>query len=565
MASESNEVPTRRMQNFHFSGKVIMCSVFFGFGLVLIGAILMAINNGGQQHLDADSVKPTSNLSFSAGAAAIGIGGFAVIVGVLMCLVETKVCRKKNTDTNPLITSQEDIRSETPELEQSKSSSLSSTSRKKSPMITKAKTARKKHSSGNGAGRTKPKSPVLVPQPKTDAKVPKVSQNFLNASEDFLTPPNSFVNGQFPMKPNSYKQISPDMRSIRSSFEKSLTTSAEFQTPSTSFGNDSLSVESSVEMQNHEESSMSFDGMSSSSQNLFTCSDDFSSPIVTFEEKSMLTESQINALKEDLGSKEPSLREEQESGELKSIPDNHNEVEPNNQTSSVLAISNASNAVNLNHNAENAKPLSTSTEENNNNVPASEVEFDNSKKNLNSLYLGSDSKAEIHDISVPDIKFDNSNIKQDLNLDHGNSDTVLSDINSVKSEEISSASPESDENVVNPKSNEDIQPIASHQYFDTETPLVKSHQFEAASSTSEEGAQKIATEDTVQEVNSPAVNLHQNSSQLQNQIEADNLTDISLGSEHSQISSNDETSDIVEPSSQTLCTTESTDKDTNLN
>ncbi|GIZ00038.1 uncharacterized protein CEXT_174551, partial [Caerostris extrusa] len=243
---KSSRRPGSRWHSFHFSGKVILCSVIFGFLLILIGGILLAIGLDRDEETksdDYDDLQKKPPLVF-VGPVIMGIGGFTVIVGILMCLIETKVFRKRTGDANPLINSERDeSAANNSENIGSNPAAMPSTSghrdkhrhgnRKKSPS---PRINRKKGS--------KSPSPKLDLSSSSQSSAPmsvNSSKNYLSASDTFLTPPSSLSQEHLPMQGNSRDAENQTSSSLLKSFTssgKSWTTSNEFQTPSASFIDD---------------------------------------------------------------------------------------------------------------------------------------------------------------------------------------------------------------------------------------------------------------------------------------------------------------------------------------
>ncbi|XP_035214594.1 GATA zinc finger domain-containing protein 7-like [Stegodyphus dumicola] len=231
-----------RWQNFHFSGKVIMCSVFLGLALILIGGLILVIGIDSKDEKPAnyEEIETKAPMSY-VGPAIMGIGGFIVIVGIAMCLVETKVCRR-SADARPLIADQqEDPNPTTEPLEANHTHNHHRGTRKKSSSPREPKVANKKpHSRKN---RTDQKSPSPAsPLPVLSEATINASKQFLTASDKFLTPPSSFEKETMTMHSNSRDSETVTSSSFLKSFTSSETSwnvSTEFQTPSTSF-HDSL-------------------------------------------------------------------------------------------------------------------------------------------------------------------------------------------------------------------------------------------------------------------------------------------------------------------------------------
>lgn len=239
-------------QKFHFSGRVIMCSVLFGLGIVLVGGIVFAINANDDSSSMSDQdtrpdvppPKPPSNV---VGPVMMGIGSFIVTVGVIMCLFETQVCRKKNSDSNPLI-------SENPsDLENNQT------------IPKEAKSKSHKHGHGHHShkhgARKDPSSPKRSKHhhAKSHSKEQKAktlpvsidtSKGFMTSSEEkFLTPPST-IEPTSEVR-NSREEESQTSTSLMKSFTSSgpsWTQSNEFQTPSTSFRDSSISLKNSMEV-----------------------------------------------------------------------------------------------------------------------------------------------------------------------------------------------------------------------------------------------------------------------------------------------------------------------------
>lgn len=238
-----------RWHNFHFSGKLILCSVIFGFLLILIGGILLAIGMDRDEDTKSDDYEDLQKkppLMF-VGPVIMGIGGFTVIVGVIMCLVETKVFRSRAADSNPLINGEgESARreSEAGGIE-SNSTAIPSSSHnernrdghhKKSNK--RIKNNKKSHSHKSKSQKEASSSGSLSSEP-IPINSPK---NFLSASDKFLTPQNSFSPENMPMQKNSRDATNQTSASLMKSFtssEETWNASTEFQTPSTSLNDNS--------------------------------------------------------------------------------------------------------------------------------------------------------------------------------------------------------------------------------------------------------------------------------------------------------------------------------------
>lgn len=85
-----------------------MGSVLFGFGILLVGAILLIIATGGQKRppLKETAEEKKTPMTY-VGPGLMGVGGFFVIVGTIMCLFETRILRRrKNTDHESLVRSE---------------------------------------------------------------------------------------------------------------------------------------------------------------------------------------------------------------------------------------------------------------------------------------------------------------------------------------------------------------------------------------------------------------------------------------------------------------------------
>ncbi|KFM80759.1 hypothetical protein X975_07644, partial [Stegodyphus mimosarum] len=233
-----------RWQNFHFSGKVIMCSVFLGLALILIGGLILVIGIDSKDEKPAnyEEIETKAPMSY-VGPAIMGIGGFIVIVGIVMCLVETKVCRR-SADARPLIPNQqEDPNPSTEPLEGNPTHNHHRGTRKKSSSPRQHKVANKKpHSRKN---RTEQKSPSPAsPQPVLSEATINASKQLLSASDKFLTPPSSFEKETMALHSNSRDSETVTSSSFLKSFTSSETSwnvSTEFQTPSTSFHDSSQS------------------------------------------------------------------------------------------------------------------------------------------------------------------------------------------------------------------------------------------------------------------------------------------------------------------------------------
>ncbi|KAF8785047.1 uncharacterized protein LOC129959496 [Argiope bruennichi] len=228
-----------RWHNFHFSGKLISCSVIFGFLLILVGGILLAIGMDREEENKSDDygdLQKKPPLVF-VGPVIMGIGGFTVIIGVIMCLVETKVFRRRAGDSNPLINS-EGGESASRDIEAinggSDPTAIPSDSKhykkhqhgKKSPR--KTRNGKKSHSSNEASSSSSQSSePISISG--------KGSRNFLNASDTFLTPPGSFTQDDLQMQGAKRDAVNQTSASLLKSYNSSGTYSTEFQTPSASF------------------------------------------------------------------------------------------------------------------------------------------------------------------------------------------------------------------------------------------------------------------------------------------------------------------------------------------
>lgn len=243
----SDPTEVSRWHKFHFSGKVILCSVILGFMLVLIGGILMAINVDNEDdtksgdYNDVQKRPPTIYV----GPAIMGIGGFAVIVGVFMCLFETNVCRKKPADASPLITAGT-VESETKD---SDPTSVPSTSHhrdkhrhrtNKNPTSPRYKSPKKSSKPKNQMEASLSSSQSSVSSPTSESA--NSSKHFLTASDKFLTPSNSFPSDVI-VREQSYAHNQASLMQSSTSSGKSWNTSVEFQTPAASFKDDPISLQ----------------------------------------------------------------------------------------------------------------------------------------------------------------------------------------------------------------------------------------------------------------------------------------------------------------------------------
>lgn len=236
-------------QKFHFSGRVIMCSVLFGLGLVLIGGLILAINMNDdsklkdQENHDAMPTKPPSNY---VGPVVMGIGGFIVIVGVIMCLFETQVCRKKTADARPLISgTSDDAEGKVLDPEAIPSSPRSHKNHKHKSRKASASPRKSKSRHVKSHSRDKNSSS------KSPAISIEKSKGFLSSNEDkFLTPPNTLDAHAAPNQTNACDAENQTSASLMKSFTSSgpsWNQSTEFLTPATSF-KDTSSLENSIDV-----------------------------------------------------------------------------------------------------------------------------------------------------------------------------------------------------------------------------------------------------------------------------------------------------------------------------
>uniref|UniRef100_A0A2L2Y0P3 Uncharacterized protein n=1 Tax=Parasteatoda tepidariorum TaxID=114398 RepID=A0A2L2Y0P3_PARTP len=213
-------------QKFHFSGKVIMCSVFFGLGLVLVGGLLLAI---GDHHDDENGnlneVQNKAPMSI-VGPIIMGIGSFTVFVGIIMCLFETNICRKRQPDSTPLI----DEQNPQATSRNSDASSIPSTSQKREKhRHHKKSSSPRKH---KGLKKSEQNSPSSMP-----IDMHRSLSRDLTSSDKFLTPPSSLANEHQMLQPtcsDAENQTSASLLKSFTSSGKSWNTSTEFQTPASS-------------------------------------------------------------------------------------------------------------------------------------------------------------------------------------------------------------------------------------------------------------------------------------------------------------------------------------------
>ncbi|CAL1276296.1 unnamed protein product [Larinioides sclopetarius] len=230
-----------RWHNFHFSGKLISCSVIFGFLLILVGGILLAIGMDRDEETksnDYGDLQKKPPLVF-VGPVIMGIGGFTVVVGVIMCLVETKVFRKRGGDANPLINSEGGESSRDNEAINGESDPKGIPSDSKH--YRKNRHSKKSKKTGNGKRSHSPKSPSSQETSPCSSQSSepigisgKGPKSFLNASDTFLTPPGSFQQEDLQMK-GAKRDVTQTTASLMKSYNSSVTYSTEFQTPSASF------------------------------------------------------------------------------------------------------------------------------------------------------------------------------------------------------------------------------------------------------------------------------------------------------------------------------------------
>lgn len=225
-----------RWHNFHFSGKLISCSVIFGFLLILVGGILLAIGMDRDEESKSDDYEDLQKkppLVF-VGPAIMGIGGFTVIVGIIMCLVETKVFRRRGGDVNPLINSEEGESRDNEAINSgSDPTRIPSDSKHK-----KHRHGKKSRKDGKKTHSPKSQSSQETSPCSSQSSEPigiKGSRNFLNASDTFLTPPGSFTQDDLQMQGAKRDDVTQTSASLLKSYNSSGTYSTEFQTPSASF------------------------------------------------------------------------------------------------------------------------------------------------------------------------------------------------------------------------------------------------------------------------------------------------------------------------------------------
>ncbi|GBM21062.1 hypothetical protein AVEN_5775-1 [Araneus ventricosus] len=231
-----------RWHNFHFSGKLISCSVIFGFLLILVGGILLAIGMDRDEESKSDDygdLQKKPPLVF-VGPVIMGIGGFTVVVGVIMCLVETKVFRRRGGDANPLINSEGGESSRDNEAINGESDPTGIPSDSKH--YRKHRHSKKSRKTGNDKRPHSPKShssqetsPCSSQSSEPIGISGKGSRNFLNASDTFLTPPGSFTQDDLQMQGSKRDDVTQTTASLLKSYNSSGTYSTEFQTPSASF------------------------------------------------------------------------------------------------------------------------------------------------------------------------------------------------------------------------------------------------------------------------------------------------------------------------------------------
>ncbi|XP_054708542.1 uncharacterized protein LOC129218333 isoform X1 [Uloborus diversus] len=253
--------PVSRWRNFHFSGKVIICSVLFGLGLVLIGGLVFAIgiNDNEDEKLKENTDEiPTKAPSSIVGPIIMGIGGFIATVGVIMCLFETQVCRKRKGDGSPLINEQRRESHEKntdPKAVASTSRSRDNHRHKKSSSPRRSKGTKKSHSK-------KEKNSAKSPSLKSPPIIIGSSGNFLTSSEsNFRTPPSSFAKDSIAFNSNSHDAGIQTGTSLMKSFTSSgpsWNVSTEFRTPEASF-KETSSLETSVQTDDLETSSSTLD------------------------------------------------------------------------------------------------------------------------------------------------------------------------------------------------------------------------------------------------------------------------------------------------------------------
>lgn len=238
-------------QNFHFSGKLIVCSVIFGLMLVLIGGIVMAIGMDRDEDTKSDDYEDIQKKPpmVIVGPVIMGIGGFTVFVGVFMCLVETNVCRRRNVENSPLIEEEGRPKDSAATGVESDPTAIPSTSHKhrngnhrKSPSPRKSKISAKKpyYTKDRNHDAASSKSPSSAPI----AVAGQSSKGYLSASDKFLTPPSSFAQEMHPNSRDAENQTSSSLMKSFTSSGNSWTVSTEFQTPNASSIENSMSMES---------------------------------------------------------------------------------------------------------------------------------------------------------------------------------------------------------------------------------------------------------------------------------------------------------------------------------
>lgn len=249
----NNQSGGSHWQNFHFSGKLIVCSVIFGLMLILIGGIVMAIGMDRDEDTKSDDYEDLQKKPPMAivGPVIMGIGGFTVFVGVSMCLVETNVCRRRNVENSPLIEEEGRSKDSAATGVESDPTAIPSTSHKhrngnhrKSPSPRKSKISAKKPYSTKdrnhdaASSRSPSSAPIAV--------AGQSSKSYLSASDKFLTPPSSFAHEMHPNSRDAENQTSSSLMKSFTSSGNSWTVSTEFQTPNASSIENSMPLESSL-------------------------------------------------------------------------------------------------------------------------------------------------------------------------------------------------------------------------------------------------------------------------------------------------------------------------------
>ncbi|KAG8193349.1 hypothetical protein JTE90_022979 [Oedothorax gibbosus] len=181
------------------------------------------------------------------GPVIMGIGGFAVVVGVFMCLVETNVCRRNNIENRSLIEHEDMIRDSAAAGLESGPTTVPSTSPRHRNGNARKHPSPRKTRSGKNTYSTKVKSNVAT-SPGTQATLPISvigSKQLLSASDKFLTPPSSFTAGMHPNSRDAENQTSSSLMKSFTSSVNSWTVSTDFQTPNASSVENSMSLEAS--------------------------------------------------------------------------------------------------------------------------------------------------------------------------------------------------------------------------------------------------------------------------------------------------------------------------------